>query len=227
MLSRKRQLIKTLTAKVKRKKTARRLQTGGIIGLQRPFALTYVQEATVDGAAAGAATTVVFRLNGMYDPDYTGVGHQPLGFDQMMGLYYKYIVTGCRYEVIISSTNVTATNTCVVGVSIQNAVTTSIAWTEYAEQPGTKFQLLEGRGGNVTRVKFIGYVDIAKNHGRTRGNILGEDDFQGTASTNPAQTVNLLIWAAGWGGQNPDACAATVKLTYYGVFRDPRLVGQS
>jgi hypothetical protein len=33
-----------------------------------------------------------FRTTAVYDPDYTGTGHQPYGFDQHSRLYNHYIV---------------------------------------------------------------------------------------------------------------------------------------
>lgn len=36
------------------------------------------------------------RMNGMYDPDYTGVGHQPYGFDELSTLYLSYVVKACK-----------------------------------------------------------------------------------------------------------------------------------
>ena len=36
-------------------------------------------------------------MNGLFDPDITGFGHQPMGFDQLCPtLYQSYVVTGCK-----------------------------------------------------------------------------------------------------------------------------------
>jgi len=49
--------------------------------------------------AIGAAANYVFSCNGMYDPDITGTGNQPRGFDQLMAMYDHYIVKSGRIKV--------------------------------------------------------------------------------------------------------------------------------
>lgn len=41
----------------------------------------------------------VFRLNSMFDPDYTGTGHQPMRFDQMCAFYSQYCVVGAKVTI--------------------------------------------------------------------------------------------------------------------------------
>jgi len=47
----------------------------------------------------------VFRLNSVFDPDYTGVGAQPAGFDQWAAFYNQYRVLGCMVKVSALATN--------------------------------------------------------------------------------------------------------------------------
>lgn len=42
----------------------------------------------------------VFSCNGLYDPDITGTGHQPMYFDQLMALYDHYNVYGSKIEIV-------------------------------------------------------------------------------------------------------------------------------
>lgn len=51
------------------------------------------------GAVAGASANYVFRANSMYDPDYTGSGHQPLFRDEMAAQYSYYTVISSYIKV--------------------------------------------------------------------------------------------------------------------------------
>ncbi len=65
--------------------------------------LRYCQAVTLTAGAAGVfGTEQVFRLNSLYDPDLTGTGHQPYGFDTLATLYYKYKVLAVRVSLKVS-----------------------------------------------------------------------------------------------------------------------------
>jgi len=47
----------------------------------------------------GVMTNHVFSLNGLFDPNITATGHQPMYFDQYMAIYNHYTVLGCKVKV--------------------------------------------------------------------------------------------------------------------------------
>lgn len=53
-------------------------------------------------SSAGSAATVQFRMNSLYDPDYTYIAHQPYLFDQISPLYNYYCVI--KFTVILRYT---------------------------------------------------------------------------------------------------------------------------
>lgn len=50
----------------------------------------------------GSLATHQFSASGIYDPDITGVGHQPMGFDQWAALFNHYVVIGSKISAYIT-----------------------------------------------------------------------------------------------------------------------------
>lgn len=63
--------------------------------LQYTCKLKYSEYADINVAAA-STTNIRFAANGLYDPNITGVGHQPNPFDQLMLFYTKATVIGSK-----------------------------------------------------------------------------------------------------------------------------------
>lgn len=54
---------------------------------------------SVQMAPTATPSNYFFHANGLFDPDETGSGHQPMGFDQYMALYDHYKVLGSKITV--------------------------------------------------------------------------------------------------------------------------------
>lgn len=62
---------------------------------------------------SGSISSHVFRGNGPFDPDHSGIGHQPYGFDQIAALYRQVHVVGSSIQVdaVSNSSAYSASNT--------------------------------------------------------------------------------------------------------------------
>ncbi len=68
--------------------------------------MTYAETYTLSsGAAAGnqCGTEQVMNLNSLYDPNDSGAGHQPYGFDQLSALYKRYKVNTAIVDVLFTT----------------------------------------------------------------------------------------------------------------------------
>ncbi len=100
--------------------------------------------ATLILAASTGLNTYLFNSNNMYDPDYTGTGHQPRGWDQA-NTYYKY------YRVKSVTLDVSATWNAIpdaayyVGVFVDSDATiTYTSFQDFIERYGpSKFRVLK------------------------------------------------------------------------------------
>lgn len=63
--------------------------------------LKYVSFVTLNNSALSSAVPLIhhIRANSLYDPDHSGVGHQPRGFDELAAIYDHYTVIGSKIKV--------------------------------------------------------------------------------------------------------------------------------
>lgn len=82
-------------------------------------------------------TNHAFRGNSMYDPDETGVGVQPYGYDQITGLFGVFRVVGSKIRIYFRQENQAAgaIKVCLLATT-QTITTTDIA--DLMQRPGTK-----------------------------------------------------------------------------------------
>ncbi len=208
----------------------RRLPLAGFTK-KRTVRLRYVQSVNLDGGAGGALQIYTFRANSMYDPDYTGTGHQPRGFDQAMVGYDHFTVIGSKISVALSPTYAQATlintNPGVFGCVLTNDGVVNYAAAE---------EVMEGTQGAGYRT--FGYPGTATGPNRLsktfsatkffgKKYLPGSADYKGSASGNPGQVAYYSIWAAGVGGTDPGNVLVTVTIDYIAVLTEPKYIPRS
>lgn len=57
------------------------------------------------GVGGLMGTEAIFALNDLYDPNYSGTGHQPYGFDTLASLYRRYRVDTVSFTLQFSNPN--------------------------------------------------------------------------------------------------------------------------
>lgn len=104
--------------------------------------LKYNDRIVLNQTTSGSVAFHGFRLNGLHDPDYTGVGHQPLYYDQLVnslegnGLYHKYRVHACSWVIrAVNSDSNTEHSLCVVPLPHGNTVTAAQDFDAICEAP--------------------------------------------------------------------------------------------
>jgi hypothetical protein len=174
------------------------------------------------------ATTVgaqhVFKANGMFDPDTTGSGHQPYGFDQMLNIYQRYCVLRTKYRVSFAPSN----DRLMVGTIVASTVTTTVAdlatFSLAAESPHAQTKAMSFAGGPPA--VFTGSIATNAILGTTREQMIADDLFQGTTTTDP---TNLTVLTVYW--YNPSTGSVTssfmIELEYEAMLFDPYLQNQS
>jgi len=134
----------------------------------------------------GALAQRLFRCNGMFDPDLTGTGHQPMYFDNLGAIYDHYTVVKSRCKFTVTANN-TMANPCVITSYVDDDANpaATIAASEMA--------------GSVTRVMVPNTgapVIITKDWSARStfgGDPLANDNLQGTPAADPTEQSNFVL----------------------------------
>lgn len=110
--------------------------------------------------AANTLNNYVYRLNSLFDPDFSGTGRQPMYFDQFCGAtspYRKYRVLGAKIKVtyaITSPPDLVTANVSPVMVALYTAQVNStniVDQNDIIEKSGSNYGILGDKsGGNST-----------------------------------------------------------------------------
>ncbi len=189
--------------------------------------LMYYEPTVSLTATGGVIAQYAFTANGVYDPNITGTGHQPLGFDTMMLYYEQYTVVRSTITIRFAGNGAQPVN-----VSVCLAPdTTSLALPDVVENGLIKFKTVDGRGnggyGTGNRISSLSLsCDVVKYFGRkTTREILDDVNLYGTVSTNPTEQVYFIINTWGHGGFTDNTSVGLEAILEYDViFWEPRKV---
>jgi hypothetical protein len=170
----------------------------------------------ITAVAAGGFVEQLYRLNSVYDPDFTGIGRVGYGYEQLSKLYNCYLVIKCRWTIEIAGANFPMVY-CVVPVN-GNTTFTDIEFP--SECPFSKKGTTSYNGSVPFR------DNRAKNlwtlTGVSLDKYLSDDQYRGVIGTNPAEGMYLHVCS-----YNPNTSAinrtVSVKLEYTTIWYDPIL----
>lgn len=155
----------------------------------------------------GAIAKYVFRWNSTFDPDYTGVGHQPLFRDTFAAIYDQYAVVRATAKItFINSSNLPF----YVGHVTDDDPTTSTLLDTLCEQTHCVHKVIPALTGSLSSCVMNASWDCKK--------ILQIDPYTSelyktAVGSNPTEESTLTLWAL-----SSDASAASVffdiELTY-------------
>lgn len=136
----------------------------------------------------------IYRANSINDPDYSGMGHQPLGHDEWSNFYNHYVVIGSKISVkyVYSATN--ANEGQAIGVYLSDDTSYPSDMNNLIEQGLGKYRVMGAASysapsaptivNKFSAKKFFNVTDIKDNVGR-----LGA-----AFNANPQEQANYIIW---------------------------------
>lgn len=190
--------------------------------------MRYSSAFTLDPTLGGITDVHVFSANGMFDPDISGTGHQPRGFDQYMPLFDHYVVTSAvmRADFSWPTTTGTIREPLVVGIGLNDDTGGHLSNSyDYQENAYTKYKLL-GPGATGSDTLTV-YNSVIPSKFLGRSGALNDPQLKGSVSANPTEQVFFDVFASPLTGNNVDSIFATIQITYTCYLIEPRLPSAS
>lgn len=182
-----------------------------LLGKSLRTSLKYVEIIQLNPGVAGIPASYVFSANGLFDPNFTGVGHQPRGFDQLKVLFDHYIVMNSTIKVTFMS-GASQSISLICGVNLQDDSTAEGNMIEAMENRQCAYGPLPMQNSSLTRsLKFNSNSFFS----------IKDRDLYGTAGSNPADQAWYVIFAQPTYGTDAEACDVMVEITYDAVFSEP------
>lgn len=185
--------------------------------------MVYYENGLSITGTTGAIGNYFFRANDAFDPNQTGTGHQPMGFDQMMLLFEQFFVLRSHIRVRFLNTG---SNPGIVGVAL-TPDTTSIVPESTQEQGLQRTRFVEKNGvqGDCQTITLT--CDCPTYFGVRRQPYLASSLYQGTAGNVPTELCYFKLFTYSLDAVSTIAVSFDVALTYDIYFQEPRQLGES
>lgn len=163
-----------------------------------------------------------YRLNGAYDPDATGTGHQPMYYDALATVYGNYVVLGSKITCHFAPQTTTA-GPCSVGIWTNNANTWSATTdSEIMEQNACTSAIIGGYYSGSPR-KLTATYSPSRDLGRSP-----DDDTVGAAvNANPSQQYYAWVWFQEKSTVTPSVCQVRIEIEYRVKFFKQAFIAQN
>lgn len=157
--------------------------------------------------AAGVIAKNLFRANGIFDPDFSGTGHQPMYRDQYAGIYENYVVLGSRIKVTWQGrTNLVGD---LVGICGDNDTTTSTTTTTLLEQNNSVHALIADPGGPLTTL----YLTYSPEQ-MIGANQKDEGQAFTLCTADPTDQFIFCVWVQATDGSSVTVVDAVIEIEY-------------
>merc|ERR1712072_321010 len=184
----------------------------------------------------------------MYDPSAVLGGHQPRGFDEMMGIYKTFTVHGSTiscsfmYEGYDGPSTVSATGNLLKSVDgsagNQPALTPMVCGVhkgmealssgtvqEQMEKDRTNWTYINGQTGHKT---LKGSLRVSDFYGKAP--LTGSEGYTGSDSSDPDEQITWEVWCGRVSDDYPQEqtkVVCFVTLTYDATFTEPKVLTSS
>lgn len=177
--------------------------------------MTYSEVITLQPAAAGLVSFNLFRANSIFDPNMSGVGHQPYGHDVYEQIYNHYRVLSATCTL-----RPTVGGNCIYGIALSDDTSVELDYDTVREMKTSRYASMMNNGGPLYGVtQYYGEKQVFD--GRTA-------DTQALFGQNPADQQFFHIWKTEKDkNTNPSSTSFMLTITYTVRMSELKALGQS
>lgn len=204
---------------------------GSPLASELPATLIY-SDRIVANPGVGATDIYTFRLNSLFDPDYSYTGHQPRGFDQLALLYHRYRVNAVKVEIVPDPSTPSDSTpqmwwTFLVGDETPVLTMSNYELEEHPERVAPVYSAGSNRSkmNATTTPKFQWYCRLKDIYDVK--DLKDDHDSSAAVGSNPTRNCYGSLVTAGKPAVDPATCEFQVTITYYSTFYRPRYVVSS
>lgn len=179
---------------------------------KKRVSLVFCSQDLLTPAGVGQGDIHSFRCNSIFDPDYTGVGHQPRFHDILQSVYERYAVESSTIEATFWTPGSSSAGQCNVYVTTRptSADEPSVLsqWDTIEENGSIKTRPLGARDGGTDVTKIYAKYTAKGMFGEYA---IQEDDLSALFGANPSKSPLFVI------GMVPINTADTIGSVRYTV----------
>lgn len=188
-----------------------------LLGNSTKLTHKYVEILQLNPGAAGIPATYVFSANGLFDPNITGIGHQPRGFDQIKVLFDHYYVTKSTIKVTFMSGG-SQGGSAICGIQLKDDNVAGANMCQEMENRNCCYGGLPWTSSVLTKQLTFNsksFFDIK------------DRQLYGDQTTNPADQAYFIIFAQPTHGADIGAIDVFVEISYETTWSEPNDVAAS
>ncbi len=189
--------------------------------------MVYSEVAQLKSGVGGVFTSQIYRANDMFDPYFTGVGHQPYGRDTLATLYNKYKVLGVKVELTFTDPKEDGIACALMTSSPNEPISLAgLTVSQAQEKPNVTIKFLNNTGNQITKINHsypmhrLAQITPLQ----FKANI---DTYAGLSSASPDQTPYIRVGVADVNDNINSECMCLIKFTYYTQWYDRKILSSS
>lgn len=186
--------------------------------------LRYAENGLSVNPGAGLVAEYIFRANDVYDPNQSGVGHQPRGFDQLMPLYNHFTVLGSRITIRASNQDNNDSVNCFL--TLQGEATTQTNPIDLMERQDVRSLILGPKGAGPANGTLSYNFSAKRFFGPSQP--MNDTTQRGSAAASPTEQAYYHFGCVALDGLTDVlAIPFSVVIDYIVMFHEPNDVASS